>query len=103
MTDETYEEHAHEVTSPISEEQARVRLDALTLAQLNEIAKADGLPENANRDSQIKTILLAWFHPVGGVAGRVISFQELLDQAENLPQGKRRVWRKKTHGKEMGF
>jgi len=103
MMDETYEEHAHEVTSPISEKQARIRLDALTLPQLNEIAKADGLPENANRGSQIKTILLAWFHPIGGIAGQVISFQELLDQAENLPQGKRRVWRKKTHGKEMGF
>lgn len=103
MMDETYEEHKHEVTSPINEEQARIKLDVLTLEQLHEIAKADGLPENSNRGAQIKTILLAWFHPVGGVAGRVISFQELLDQAENLPQGKRRVWRKKTHGKEMGF
>lgn len=103
MMDETYEEHAHKADSPIDERQARIRLDALTLVQLNEIAKADGLPENPNRGSQIKTILLAWFHPVGGIAGHVISFQELLDQAENLPQGKRRVWRRKTHGKEMGF
>ncbi len=103
MVDETYEEHAHTVKSPIDEKQARIRLDALTLVQLHEIAKADGLPENANRGEQIKTILLAWFHPVGGIAGRVISFQELLDQAENLPQGKRRAWRKQTHGKEMGF
>jgi hypothetical protein len=103
MMDEAYEEHAHEAISPIDEKQARIRLDALTLAKLNEIAKADGLPENPNRDSQIKTILLAWFHPVGGIAGQVISFQELLDQAENLPQHKRRAWRKKTHGKEMGI
>jgi len=101
--DETYEEHAHEVKSPIDEKQARIRLDALTLEKLHEIAKADGLPENNNRGAQIKTILLAWFHPVGGIAGRVISFQELLDQAENLPKGKRRAWRKQTHGKEMGF
>lgn len=103
MTDETYEEHAHEVKSPMDEKQARIRLNDLTLAQLHDIADADGLPRNNNRGEQIKTILLAWFHPVGGVAGRVISFQELLDQAGNLPQGKRRVWRKRTHGKEMGF
>lgn len=103
MMDEPYEEHAHEVTSPINEEQAKIKLDALTLTQLHEIAKADGLPENSNRGAQIKTILLAWFSPVDGIAGRVISFQEILDQAENLPQGKRRAWRKRTHGKEMGF
>ena len=101
--DETYDEHAHEVKSPINEGQARAKLNELTLRQLHDIARSDGLTENDNKGAQILTILLAWFHPVGGIAGRVISFQELLDQAENLPQGKRRVWRKKTHGKEMGF
>ena len=75
--DETYEEHTHEVKSPINEDQARAKLNELTLRQLHDIARADGLPENSNRGAQIKTILLAWFHPVGGVAGRVISFQEL--------------------------
>lgn len=102
-TDEIYEEHTHKITSPITEDSARSRLDALTLFQLQEIARADGLPVNSNRGEQIKTILLAWFSPADGIAGRVISFQEILDRAENLPQGKRRAWRKRTHGKEMGF
>lgn len=101
--DDDYEEHAHKVKSPITEAFARERLNSFSLSQLHEIANADGLPVMGTRGEQIKNILLAWFSPIDGIAGRVISFQALLDQAENLPQGDRRAWRKKTHGKEMGF
>lgn len=101
--EDAYEEHSHKIKSPITQEYARERLMSLSLSQLHEIANADGLPVTGNRGEQIKSILLSWFSPVAGVGGRVISFQALLDEAENLPQHERRVWRKKTHGKEMGF
>lgn len=97
-----YKEHPHKAVSPITEKQAREKLDELTLHALHEIAMADGIPTNNNRGVQIQGILLSWFRPVG-IGERVISFQEVLDQAEKLPQGKRRAWRKRTHGKELGF
>jgi hypothetical protein len=96
-----YEEHAHVVTSPLTEKEARKKLDELTLTALHDIAMAEGIPTNNNRGSQMTGILLAWFH--AGDGDRELSFQEVLDQAEKLPQGKRRAWRKRTHGKEMGF
>ena len=101
--DSDYIEHSHEIESPISEEYARDRLASLSINQLNEIARADGLAVVGGRGTQIKVILSSWFHSVTGIAGRVISFQDQLDRAENLPQNEKRVWRKKTFGKEMGI
>lgn len=97
-----YEEHAHVAPLPLTEKEARKKLDTLTLTALHDIAMASGLPTNNNRGAQITGILLAWFH-AGDGDGRALSFQEVLDQAEKLPQGKRRAWRKRTHGKELGF
>ena len=97
-----YEEHAHVIPSPLTEKQARKKLDELTLTALHDIAMAEGIPTNNNRGAQTEGILLAWFH-ASDDSGRELSFQAVLDQAEKLPQGKRRAWRKKTHGKEMGF
>ncbi len=101
--DDHYEEHTHEVKSPITEAFARERLLSFSLSQLHEVAIADGLPIVGNRRGQIKAILLSWFSPSHGIGGRVVSFQTLLDQAENLPTGDRRIWRKQTHGREMGI
>lgn len=97
-----YEEHAHTVPSPLTETEAREKLNELTLTALHDIAMAEGIPTSNNRESQTTGILLAWFH-AGDGDDRALSFQAVLDQAEKLPQGKRRAWRKRTHGKEMGF
>ena len=101
--DDHYEEHTHEVKSPITEAFARERLLSFSLSQLHEVAIADGLPIVGNRRGQIKAILVSWFSPTHGIGGRVVSFQELLNQAEHLPQHERRVWRKNTYGKDLGI
>ena len=98
-----YEEHAHTIISPLTEAQAKKKLLGLTLHELHSVAMSEGIPTNNNRGVQINGILLAWFQPGDRESGREMSFQEVIAQAESLPQGKRRAWKKRTHGKEMGF
>lgn len=93
--------HEHEVVNPLSRKQADEKLRALTLVQLREIAAADALPLNNNFSTQIEIILTHWFPPHS--TDGPISMPEMLDLAEKMPPGKRPVWRKQTHGKEMGF
>ncbi len=92
--------HEHTIVNPLTRDAATVKLKALTFKQLRDIAQADGLPIHNDVNQQVEIILLHWFPPhVDGP----ISMPEMLDLAEKMPPGKRPVWRKQTHGKEMGF
>jgi hypothetical protein len=96
--------HGHDAPNPMSQKEATERLEKLNLYSLQEIARADGLPVHDQRGYQIQTILLHWYPPNQNVPeGENVSFRELIEREEQIPIGERRVWRKKTWGKEMGF
>lgn len=92
--------HDHKIVNPLTRESAMEKLKALTFKQVRDIATADALPIHNDVNQQIEIVLLHWFpsHAEGP-----ISMPEMLDLAEKMPPGKRPVWRKRTHGKEMGF
>ncbi len=93
--------HDHKIVNPLTQNQAREKLRKVSFKQLRDIAQADGLPLSHNSNSQIEIILQSWFPPHKGDGP--ISFPEMLDMAERMPKGQRPVWRKQTHGKELGF
>lgn len=95
--------HRHEAPDLLTKAKAAERLEQMNLWALQEIARADGLPVHEQRGYQIQTILNHWFPPDMDNPDRPMSFKEVLDMEELVPKGQRRVWRKKTWGKEMGF
>lgn len=96
--------HGHDVPAPMSKKEATERLEKLNLYSLQQIALADGVPTHDQRGYQIQAILLHWYPPDQELPeGDGLSFRELIEMEEQIPKGERRVWRKKTWGKEMGF
>lgn len=96
------EVHPHNPEAPMAEWEVREKLQTMSLSELRQIAEADGLPKHANRNTQIETILRAWFAP-GVVPEGMASVAEMLKIADQFPKGKAPVRKKQTHGKEMGF
>lgn len=100
MTDNP-EFHEHVVPQPLTRAEIEDRLNKLTLKQLREIAQADGIPVLDDLNRQREAILFHWFP--ARADGSEPSFQELVRMADQISPGQRRVWKKRTHGKELGF
>lgn len=94
--------HAHNPENPLTEREAREKLSHMSVNFLRQIAEADGLPKHNSKNTQIETILRAWFAP-GVIPEGMASVAEMLKIAEQFPKGQAPVRKKQTHGKELGF